>query len=185
MSEKCITNICAFNNDNILNIAMAVDIICIANSIKVSDSANNALIWLDSDDKIPSCAQDCLKKYDNAIIACGFNSLGYVSIQAQSSIAEAWKNKVFTYSVSPCDFGLEAQSDSILKCESLEKSNEIIQDVFDNKIKDGCYNAIIVNSALALYICSVSESIYKGMELAKKTIENGSALKCLKEFQYH
>lgn len=184
MSEKFIKNFCAFDNSHILNIAFASDIICKANGLEIKEDANNAVIWVDNKNALSQCAQDCLKKYDNAIVISGFNGLGYISLEGESFVAEAWKNKIFNYSVTPDIFGIKQESDSILKCENSKKSYEIIQDVFDNKLKDGCYNAIIINSALALYISKISESIYEGMELAKKTIEDTSASKCLKDFQH-
>lgn len=109
---------------------------------------------------------------DNTIIVCGEANFPYISPNGETKIAEAWKNKIFSYIFSPSLLEMKEASFEDIKC-SVEENSEILLGVMQGKIKDARYDIIILNSALSLYISKKATSIMEGLDLAKKTINNG------------
>ena len=111
----------------------------------------------------------------------GDNNLPFISPNGETFIAEAWKNKIFTYVLSPELLGYSEASLDEIKVYSKEENAKNIIEIFENKLKDAKFNSIILNSALSLYISKKADSIISGINLAKKTIETGLALEKLNQ----
>ena len=160
-SEK-IRNILPF--DNILNITS-----------KMLNPLKNKNLFLGIKDKkmVETFANVSLKlDNDNSIIVASDN-IPFVSIDGESIIAEACKNKIFTYVVNPELLGFENANIDEVKCESLEHNSSNLLEIMDNKLKTPMFDIIILNAALALYISKKADSIMDGINLAKSTIESG------------
>lgn len=133
----------------------------------------NVVIGVDSKDKVNSLANICLDlNYNNSMVIAGFNGLEHVSIEGDTLIAEAWKNKIFTYVLNPKLLDIEPKSDENLKVENIEQNLEILERVFKNKEKNCYYDTIVLNSAMALYISKKAVSIVDAIALTKKMIED-------------
>lgn len=122
-------------------------------------------------------------KNENTIVLSSQEGLPFVSIENTTYVAEAWKNKIFTYALSPDLLGFKENSIECLKCESSEENSEILLNIFNNKIKDSRKDFIVLNSALALYISKKAASIMDGIDLAKKTIEDGLVLEKINQLK--
>ena len=129
----------------------------------------------------------CVEKYAQLCLNLGYNNsivfsagdFPYVSTENETNISEAWKNKIFSYTVTPELLEIKQNPTDLLKVESSLHGAEIIQAVFENKLKNSCYDAIIINSALALYITKKAKSLMDGINLAKKTINENKAFEVL------
>lgn len=133
----------------------------------------NIMIGVNDKDKVNNLANICLNlSYSNSMVIGGFNGLEYVSIEGDTLIAEAWKNKIFTYVLNPKLLDIEPKSDENLKAENIEQEVEILEKVFKNKEKNCYYDAIVLNSAMALYISKKAASIVDAIAFSKKTIED-------------
>ena len=143
----------------------------------------NCTVALLDKTQVEKYAKLCLELgYTNSIIFSGDN-FPYVSIEGETAISEAWKNKIFSYSVTPELLGIKPNSLDSIKVENIEHSAEILKAVFENKLKDSCYDAIIINSGLALYITKKAKSLMEGINLARKTIDEGKAQEILLSLQ--
>ena len=138
-------------------------------------NTKNCTIALSDKNKVEKFAKICLNLgYTNSIVFSS-GDFPYVSIEDETYICEAWKNKIFSYTLNCELLEIEKGLISDLKVEDSNQNYEIIKAVFENKLKGSCYNAIVINSALALYIAKKAKSLAEGIALAKKTIDNGIA----------
>ena len=161
--------------DNILNITS-----------KLLNPLNSKNIYLgvNSKDEVEKFANIALKlNYSNSVIVCGQNSLPFVSTQGESYVAEAWKNKIFTYILNPELLGFKSSSLENIKIENTKHNANCILEIISNKRKDAMYDAVILNSALSLYITKKAPSIMDGINLAKNTIESGRAFEKLEQLR--
>lgn len=146
--------------------------------------AKNIMLGVIKDELVEKFANISLKlNFSNAVIVCGANNFPFISPEGESKVAEAWKNKVFSYNLTPELLGFKTYSIDEIKCENAEHNAQIIFDVFSNKLKGAPYEVIIMNSAMALYISKKADSILEGLELAKKTIDDGLALYKLEQIK--
>ncbi len=142
----------------------------------------NQFIGVDNKENVERYANICLKlNNDNTIVLSGNNNFSYASVEGDTFVAEAWKNKIFTYVINPELVGLKCGSLEEIKCENSIHGLDIIRNVFQNKLKNVSYDAIVLNSALALYISKHADSIMDGILIAKKTIDSGLALEKLNQ----
>ena len=122
-------------------------------------------------------------KYDNSIFVSSNNNFPFLSLEGESFIAEAWKNKIFTYVANAELLGFKEASNDTLICSSQEENASYILEILEGKIKDNKYDFIILNSALSLYISKKADSIMDGINLAKKTIDAGLAYEKLNQIR--
>ena len=138
--------------------------------------AKNLYFGLDDKNDVNKLAQIALKLgYSNSVVVAGSNNLPFVTPFGSSFVAEAWKNKIFTYELS---FGLLDFSEhdkKEIEIENKEEFKELFFDLIENKLdeKNAIFETCVVNSALALYISKKADSLMEGIDLAKKTIKDG------------
>lgn len=180
------TNFAYFQLDSALNYIKYTKNVsnkmCFKNIFSITDKllnplhSKNIFIGLNDKDLVEKYANICLKlNMDNSLVLSGNNGFSFASIDGDTYVAEAWKNKIFTYVINPELVGLKKASFDDISCENSEHSLSLIKGVFDNKIKTAPYDIIVLNSALALYISKKAESIMDGILLAKKIIDEGLA----------
>lgn len=137
-------------------------------------NAKNLFLGVNKKDDVEKYANIALKlNKANSIILCAQDGLPLVSLNGETCVAEAWKNKIFTYIVTPDLLGFKEASLEDLKCQNNEENAQDVLDIIQNKNKSPKYDLAIINSALALYISKKADSIMDGINLAKKLIEDG------------
>ncbi|MBQ9149783.1 hypothetical protein IJX73_02520 [bacterium] len=150
--------------DNILNITSKM-----LNPLKTK----NLFLGICDKNLVETYANIALRlENNNSIIVCNDN-IPFVSLSGESIVAEAWKNKIFTYVITPDLLGFKENDINELKCSDIRENANSLLNIMDNKLKNSMYDFIVLNSALALYISKKSDSIMEGIELAKKTIDTG------------
>ena len=150
------------------------------NPVKVK----NQFIGVETKADVEKFANICLNTGNqNTLIVKSNNELPFVSTDGESYIAEAWKNKIFTYALTPELLGFTRYPLKDLEVENVEENRKTILNLFNNKEKSAIYDFTILNSALALYIVKKANSILDGINLAKKTIDNGLAKEKLEQLQ--
>ncbi len=144
--------------------------------------AKNQVIGVNRGELVEKIALLCLKlKNSNSLVMSAKNNFPYISLESETYVAEAWKDKIFTYTLTPELLGFKNHSIDEIKCDNISHSALIIKDVFENKTKNASYCAIVLNSAMALYIAKKAPSIIDGIELAKKTIDSNLAIEKLEQ----
>ncbi|MBR5305227.1 MAG: hypothetical protein IKU37_10415 [Candidatus Gastranaerophilales bacterium] len=147
-------------------------------------NAKNIFIGVNKKDLVEKYANICLKlQKNNSIIVYGENSIPFISPSGESYIAEAWKNKIFTYVVTPELLGFNEYEIEKITCENNEENANDILEIINNKKQGAKYEATILNSALSLYITKKADSIINGIDLAKKLINDGVVLEKFKQIK--
>ena len=138
--------------------------------------AKNQIIGLNDKQKVEFFANIALRlNNSNTIVLSGNNSFPYVCPSGETYVAEAWKNKIFTYVLTPELLGFKEYPIVDLICSDYETNASELVLLLQNKLQGAKKDCVILNAALALYISKKANSIMDGIEIAKKTIENGSA----------
>ena len=104
-------------------------------------------------------------------------------MDGETKVAEAWKNKIFAYVLTPELLGVKASCLDELKCSSTEENANDILLLAQNKLVGAKYNAAILNAGLSLYISKKADSIIDGIDLAKDTINSGRMLEKYKQIK--
>lgn len=150
--------------DNVLNLILKL--------INPLDT-KNLFFGVNSKDDVDKYANIALELgKTNSIIVCGDGSFPYISLWSESYVAEAWKNKIFTYVLSPELLGFKNADFKNVYCENDAQQAQDILEIIQNKKKDSKYDIAVINSGLSLYIAKKSNSIIEGINLAKELIDN-------------
>jgi len=146
--------------------------------------AKNQLIGVTSKELVEKFANICLGlNNSNSIVLCANNSLPFVSTEGETCVAEAWKNKIFTYILTPELLGFKSHALDEIKIENKEHFADLLIEVFKNKTKGAIYDFIVMNSCLSLYISKKANSLIEAIELAQKTIDNGLVYEKIEEIR--
>ncbi len=138
--------------------------------------AKNQIIGLNDKDRVEFFANIALRLNNlNTIALSGNNSLPFVTPSGETYVAEAWKNKIFTYILTPELLGLNEYPLDDLICADYETNASDMILLLQNKLSGAKKDCVILNAALALYITKKANSIMDGIELAKKTLSSNLA----------
>lgn len=144
--------------------------------------AKNQIIGVKKKDMVEKIASVCLKlNNSNSIVLSCENSIPFIAPCGETFVAEAWKDKIFTYNLNFKLLGFEEHSLDEIKVNSSEENKKLIEETFKHKKKNAIYDLISANAGLNLYICKKANSILDGINLAKKTIDDNLAQEKLEE----
>lgn len=156
-------------------------------------NANIQLLGVFDPDLVEPLAQ-VLNNLDveRAMVVHGYDSNGNpamdeISTIGKTKVALLHEGIVDILELHPEDFGIEKTEEKyILAPETLEENMEIFRRVLQGKIDKPAdkarLNLCLVNAAAILYMANKSSGFEEGMEIALKSVENGSALHKLEKF---
>ncbi len=164
-------------SDNISKKLCFKNILNITNKMLNPCMAKNIAIGVDNIDKVEKTAKLCLNlNYTNSIVISSKDNTPFVSPEQESYVAEAWKNKIFAYRLTPELVDLPLHPIKELECENIDHNIETIDELFKGNLKNSAiYDTAVINSALALYIVKKADSVMNGIEMAKNAIDTGLA----------
>ena len=119
---------------------------------------------------------------NRGMVVYGQYSLDEISMYAPTSVCEIKEGWFQSYEITPEQFGYERCEKSQLTGGSPEENAEITMDILEGREKGAKRQAVCLNAGAALYITGKAASIEEGVRLAERLIDDGSALKKLKEF---
>ncbi len=111
-----------------------------------------------------------------AMVVHSEEGLDEISCEKDTYIAEVNENEISEYTISPKEFGLEILPLESLKVNSVEESYKIFMNMLENK-DETAVNIVSLNAGAAIYISGIKKNLKDGIELAKKLIISGKALK--------
>ncbi|MFH1062372.1 MAG: anthranilate phosphoribosyltransferase [Candidatus Omnitrophota bacterium] len=114
----------------------------------------------------------------HALVVHSEQGMDEISTASKTLIYELNHKQIKNYTVSPDDFGIKTSKLSDLQIEDVEHSYEITQDILKGKTGP-VYDLVILNAAFAIYTADAVGDVKQGLELAKKILADGSALKKL------
>ena len=127
------------------------------------------------DEKLTELLAKALQKLgsEHALVVNG-NGLDELSTIESTKITELKDGEIITYSLDCQDLGISKSTLLDLKGKNPKENAKITHSILNNE-KSPCYDIVILNAGAALYVSGIAESIDTGVELAKKSIENGKA----------
>ena len=119
---------------------------------------------------------------NRGMVVYGQDSLDEISMCAPTSVCEIRDGKFTSYEITPEQFGYERCEKGALTGGTPAENAEITKAILKGEEKGPKRQAVCLNAGAALYIAGKAASIEEGVKLAESLIDNGAALKKLKEF---
>ncbi len=118
-----------------------------------------------------------------AYIVHGLDGLDEVSITAETYVGEINESDINFYTVKPEDFGLKRAEISEIQGGDVECNKEIALNILQGKDYSSKTDFVALNSAFALKVIGLVDSIKDGIDLAKETIYNKKGYEILEKLR--
>ena len=137
--------------------------------------ASAQTIGVYSEELVPLVSR-ALKKMNvkNAMVVHG-SGLDEITIHDSTYVSEIEKGKIKEYTITPEEFGIDRSSLKEIKGGSPEENASDILEIIDGKLTGAKLDIILLNSAAAIYVSGIADSMLDGIECAQKSIADGSA----------
>ncbi|MDR2868968.1 MAG: anthranilate phosphoribosyltransferase [Deferribacteraceae bacterium] len=117
----------------------------------------------------------------NALVVHGQDGLDEISMSAPTTVCELRNGWFNSYTLTPEQFGLKRCAKEELVGGEPAENAAIIRTIFSGE-RGAKRDAVLLNSAAAIYIAKPDLSMNEAMQLADKTIESGEAMAQLERF---
>ena len=117
----------------------------------------------------------------NAMVVYGQDSLDEISMSAATTVCEVRDGELKSYVITPEQFGFTRCDKKALEGGTPEENAAIAKAILKGE-KGPKRDAVILNSAAALYIAKKVNTLEEGIRLAEETIDSGLAEKQLEAF---
>lgn len=117
----------------------------------------------------------------SALSVYGQDGLDEISVSDKTSVCELRDGRLKCYEIAPEDFGMGRCSKEDLVGGNPRENAEITLSILNGQ-KGPKRNAVVLNSAAALYVAGKADSIEDGVRLASEIIDSGRAKKQLEKF---
>lgn len=111
-----------------------------------------------------------------ALVVHGDDGLDEITTTRETNICEVKDNKLYKYRISPEDFGIKRAKLKDIEGGDPCENSKIIIDILKGE-KGAKRDIVVLNSAAALYVGEVVNSIGEGVKLAEYLIDNKIAYK--------
>jgi anthranilate phosphoribosyltransferase len=112
---------------------------------------------------------------ERAWVVHGEDGLDEITLAGKTYVAEALNGTVKTFEVGPQDFGLSESSLDHLRGGDAEANARIIREVFSLERRDEARALIVINSAAALFVGGIAETLNEAARLAEESLDSGAA----------
>lgn len=118
---------------------------------------------------------------NKAMVVYGNDGLDEISMSDATTVCEIKDGKIISYEMAPENFGLKrCRKTDLIGGTPLENA-EITKRLLQGE-RNAKRDAVVLNSAAALYIAGKAASIREGIDLAEQAIDTGTAIKQLDRF---
>jgi anthranilate phosphoribosyltransferase len=114
----------------------------------------------------------------HALVVFSEDGLDEISSTALTHVAEVKGGKINKFEIAPRDYGILKSSLDDIRGGSVQENAEILLSVLKGEAGP-CRDIVLLNSAAAIYAADKAVSIKEGMELARRSVDSGAALKKL------
>ena len=105
------------------------------------------------------------------------NGMDEITVDGATKITEYQEGDIKTFTIKPTDFGIKTASLNELKGGTPDECAKIIINILNGKEKGAKRDVVLLNAGAAIFIAGKADSIKKGIELAKESVDSGKALK--------
>jgi anthranilate phosphoribosyltransferase len=146
--------------------------------------ANMELLGVYSEDLIEPLARVLSNLgVKNALVVHGQDGFDEISVSAPTSVCEVRNGNFKSYVIEPEQFGLRCRKKEDLTGGSPAENAEITRAILAGSLGPQ-RDAVLLNSAAAIYIARPSLTIPEALDLARETIDSGRAREQLERFIY-
>ena len=118
-----------------------------------------------------------------ALVVHGSDGLDEITLTGKTYAVELKDGKTEEMTIDPTDWGLPLCTADEIKGGTAEENARITMDLLEGKEKGPRRNAVLANSAAAIYVAGLSADIASAVPLAEESLDSGNALKVLKSLQ--
>ncbi|MCR4437057.1 MAG: anthranilate phosphoribosyltransferase [Clostridiales bacterium] len=119
-----------------------------------------------------------------ALVVHGMDGLDEITVTGPTKVSELKDGEIFEYYIHPEEFGLQRASIDEVKGGNARENADIITRIFNGE-KGPKRDITVINSAAALYVGKVVDSLEDGIKLSEEIIDSRKALNKLLEFKEH
>jgi anthranilate phosphoribosyltransferase len=146
--------------------------------------AKMELLGVYSEDLIEPLAQVLANLgVDNALVVFGQDGLDEISVSAPTLVCEVRKGTFKKYEIKPEDYGLSRCNKEDLTGGTPEENAAITLAILQGRDRGPKRNAVLLNSAAAMYIARPGTTIKDAITLAEDMIDSGKAYEQLEKFR--
>jgi len=117
---------------------------------------------------------------ERALIVHSDDGLDEISIAATTQITELNHGQISHYQIAPEDFGIKRQALDDIIVNSPQESQQCLMRVLNNEA-GAARDIVVLNTAAALMIAGITDSIHDGIERAKQALQSGAAFDKLQQ----
>ena len=117
----------------------------------------------------------------HVLVVHGSDGLDEITLAGDTLVAELKDGEVREYRIHPSQFGIAEHDGSMLKAQSREMSQAILQRVLANE-PGPARDIVLMNAGAALYAADVADSLADGIERAREALASGRAAQKLEQF---
>jgi anthranilate phosphoribosyltransferase len=144
--------------------------------------ANRELLGVYEEDLVEPMARVLSRLgVSDALVVYGQDGLDELSMSAASSVCEVRNGRYKSYDIHPEDFGFKRCDKRDLLGGAPQENARITRDILNGR-PSPAYNAVVMNSAAAIYVARPELSLADAAELAEQAINSGAAKAQLERF---
>ncbi|MBH1987118.1 MAG: anthranilate phosphoribosyltransferase [Burkholderiales bacterium] len=117
----------------------------------------------------------------HVLVVHGSDGLDEITLAGDTLVAELKDGEVREYRIHPGQFGIAEHDGSMLKAQTREMSQAILQRVLGNE-PGPARDIVLMNAGAALYAADVATSLADGIERARDALASGRAAEKLAQF---
>lgn len=116
----------------------------------------------------------------HALVVHAEDGLDEISICAATNVCELKQGEITSYQITPQDFLLKTASIDAIQAEDVEQSAAIINAIFDGQT-GAAADIVSMNAGAAIYVSGHTDSLAKGVDLARQQLSTGAAKQTLQQ----
>lgn len=120
-------------------------------------------------------------KVKRALVVHGSDGLDEITTTNTTKITELKNKKIRTYFIKPKDLGIKKAKLSQIMGGTKEENAKIGIEILKGEEKGAKRDIVLINAAAVIYVSGLAKDLKQGFEMAKKSLDNGAALKKLQE----
>ncbi|KAI9027893.1 anthranilate phosphoribosyltransferase [Hyaloraphidium curvatum] len=119
---------------------------------------------------------------ERGMVVHGTEGLDEISPERDTLVWLMEDGKIKEMTLSPADFGLSSHPLASVSGGSPAENAETMRALLSNKLEGPIRDFVLMNSAALLFVSGKAPSLPEAVDLARRSIEGGAALKVLEEF---
>ncbi|MFA6179136.1 MAG: anthranilate phosphoribosyltransferase [Candidatus Methylopumilus sp.] len=119
---------------------------------------------------------------EHVMVVHGADGMDEISFTGDTYVAELKNGKVSEYVLNPAQFGLPVHTLASIQIQDAAESKAMVLDVLNGKL-GAARDIVLLNSAAAIYVAGLVDTLQAGVSKAAEVIDSGAALHKLQQLQ--